>query len=692
MDTIEQFYQELFQEVLHGADASGSYKEDMFFERFCSYIIDDGELETADRVQFRHTRGVRIDGYGGDPIDSGNVLNLIIADYCDDETIQKLNGREMKEILKRASNFLEKSLSEKFRASMEETTPAYGLADLIAARWDNIVKVRIILISNRLLSTRIDGVEAGKLEGIQIRNSVWDIGRLYRYYSSGREREDIEIDLLNDFGSSIPALSANLDNSGYKSYLAVVPGQQLAAIYDKWDARLLEQNVRVFLQARGKVNKGLRITLENNPDMFFAYNNGITATAEEVTTKQTDEGLAITHLRNFQIVNGGQTTASIYTASKNAENNLSDVYVQMKLSVVAPEVALEIVPKISEYANTQNRVSAADFFSNHPFHVRIENFSRRLYAPSADGTLRQSKWFYERARGQYQDARGGLTTSQRKKFDQENPKSQMFTKTDLAKFLMLWRFRPDLVAKGAQKNFAEFAKVIDREWEKNSDNFNELYFREVVAKAIIFRAEEKLVSEQAWYEGGYRAQVVAYAVAKLAYDLDSMGMTIEFAEIWRQQRITDAMIKALEIVSEEANYVLTNPPPENRNVSEWAKKNQCWELFRNAHITWPEKFLDELRPVSEAKSELNSAVKEQKVLNNIEAQSEVLNLGAKFWSEVLEWGQSRSLLSPKEEGVLGIACQVPSKIPTDKQSIVIIETVKRLQKEGCSLKLTHQDL
>jgi AIPR protein len=186
------------------------------------------------------------------------------------------------------------------------------------------------------------------------------------------------------------------------AYLSVVPAVQLAAIYDRWGSRLLEQNVRSFLQARGNVNRGIRNTLEREPEMFFAYNNGITATAEAIESETTEQGLVITNIHNLQIVNGGQTTASIHLASRQ-KVDLFRVFIQMKLSIVGPDLAEKIVPKISQYANSQNRVNAADFFANHPFHVRMEEFSRRLYAPSPEGNFRESKWFYERARGSYQD-------------------------------------------------------------------------------------------------------------------------------------------------------------------------------------------------------------------------------------------------------------------------------------------------
>lgn len=415
---LAEFHQEFFQEVIASADADGQYVEDAFFELFCSYLVDAGELDTADRVTHAPTTGGRrVDGYGGDPAQAAGVLSLIISDFNHDAVVGRLTQTDLNDIFKRLTNFLTKSLDAKFRNSLEETDPAFGLADLIATRWSTIPKVRLFLISNRELSAKVDGREAGEIDGKTITYSVWDIQRLYRFAASGMGREEIEID-LNDHGGPIPLLPAHLADAGYQAYLAVVPGAQLASIYDRWGARLLEQNVRVFLQARGSVNKGIRNTIDNDAEMFFAYNNGITATAEGVTTQSVDGVLMLSGLHNLQIVNGGQTTASIHSASRR-QADLSKVFVQMKLSIVPPERAIDVVPRISEYANSQNRVNAADFFANHPFHVRMEEFSRRIFAPSPDGTFRESKWYYERARGQYQDARGLLTVAQRRKFDLE---------------------------------------------------------------------------------------------------------------------------------------------------------------------------------------------------------------------------------------------------------------------------------
>ena len=681
---IAGYHEELFQEVHGLADADGRFAEDAFFEVFTGALTDSGEIEAADRVYYTSPRGIRVDGYGGDPVASDGVLSLIISDFSQSQEIATLTATDMNATFRRLSNFLERTLDEAFRNSLEESAPVFGLADLIAARWPSVSRVRLFLISNRVLSSRIDGREAGELQGIPITYSVWDLGRIHRYATSGQERENFLVS-LDEFGGPLALLPAHMEVADYESYLAVIPGNQLARIYDRWGARLLEQNVRVFLQARGKVNQGIRNTLTNNPEMFFAYNNGIAATAESVETVQSPDGLLLTGMRNFQIVNGGQTTASIHAALRNKEMDLTRVFVQMKLSIVEPTRAMEIVPKISEFANSQNRVSAADFFSNHPFHVRVEGFSRRLFAPSIDGSFRQSKWFYERARGQYQDARGGLTEAERRRFDLEYPKKQVFTKTDLAKFLNVWREKPHVVSGGAQKNFADFAASIGREWNSNSDGFNEMFYREAVAKAIVFRSVEKLVTEQPWYQGGYRANVVAYAIAKLAYDISQRGESINFDRIWRAQGVSAGLQEALVVAAKAARDVIVDSPESMRNVTEWAKQQACWNRVMRLDVEWPQTLGRELLSTTDRMEAKRSAIKDQRMLNGIEAQTIVVQAGSMFWDEVNAWGMAKGVLSPDETEILGVAASVPAKIPSERQSLRAIEILRRLHEEGCQL-------
>jgi hypothetical protein len=682
---LEVFHREFFQEIIREADANGRYAEDMFFDLFCEHLVEAGELETADRALYNSARGLRIDGYGGDPASSEGILSLIVADFNQAQDVATLTATELDAILKRATSFLNKALDAKFRTLLEETSPAFGLADLIAVSWPAVTKVRVFLISNRVLSARVDGRPAGSLGETPIVYSVWDLSRLYRYASSGRGREDIVV-TMEEHGGPLAALPAHLEAAGYKAYLVIVPGTQLASIYDRWGARLLEQNVRVFLQARGNVNKGIRNTLEHDPQMFFAYNNGLTATAEEVVAHSGDNGLQITELRNLQIVNGGQTTASIYAATRK-QVDLSKVFVQMKLSIIPPERAEEVVPKISEYANSQNKVNAADFFANHPYHLRMKEISQRLFAPSADTSFRESKWFYERARGQYQDARGSLTPAEQRKFDLEYPKRQVFTKTDLAKFLTVWEMRPDVVSKGAQKNFAFFAANIGQLWAAKPDAVNEAYFREAVAKAIVFRETETLVGQQPWYEGGYRANIVAYAIAKIAHDVMGMGRAVDFEAIWRSQQLSEGLRKALSVAAEAAKDVIVEPLAQVKNVTEWAKMSACWDRVAERKVPWPAAWLNELLSGEERQDLVRSAAKEQKMLNGIEAQKAVVNAGPDLWRRLKEWGAAQQLLSQKEMDIFAVAMSMPRKLPSEKQSIILMNVFAKLRVEGCPLEL-----
>jgi hypothetical protein len=686
---LKEFHEEFFQAVLREADAGGRFAEDTFFELFCQQLVDAGELETADRARYVSPRGIRIDGYGGDPAYADGVLSLIIADFQQDDDITTLTRTEMEAIFRRGTSFLSRALDRTFRDGLEETSPGFALADLIARSWNGVSRVRLFLISNRLLSSRVDGQAAGEVEGIPVGYSVWDLGRLHRFVVAGRSREDLVVDLA-EHGGPVPVLPAHLASADYKAFLLVMPGSQLASIYDRWGARLLEQNVRVFLQAKGGVNKGIRNTLEQCPEMFFAYNNGITATAEEVATAPIDGVQNVTHLKNFQIVNGGQTTASIYAASRSRKSDLSRVFVQVKLSVIPPARAEEVVPKISEYANSQNKVNAADFFSNHPFHVRTKGFSERVFAPSRDGTFRESKWFYERARGQYQDARANLTVAERRKFDLEFPKKQVFTKTDLAKVLMVWRGLPHIVSRGSQKNFAEFARYVGTAWEESPDTFNEQFYRHLVAKTIAFNCLEKLVSSEPWYEGGYRANIVAYAIAKLAHDVETMGRVVEFDRIWRDQDLSAGLRGALLMVAERVKDVIIKPEGGYANVTEWAKQPLCWTRVQALRVAWPSELVTALVSREEEKSSSRAAVKEQRVLNGIEAQTAVVQAGGEFWRQLREWAVTNRVLSTRELDALGIAARMPQLLPTEKQCQAAMAALGRAQADGCPLTLESE--
>lgn len=570
----KDFFHDFRQEVMAGAEANGRFQLEEFMETIAKELVETGFMEGFEFCHFRPPaqRGMRVDGYW---FNDEGVLHLFIADCKSRNELASLTRTDVNAAFRRVANFFEASIDRNLADDLEVTSPEYCLARQIADRRGAIDSLNLVLFSERVLSGTVQSLVAGEIAGVPTSYHVWDISRLHRQRSSRNHKEPLDLDFEQMFGQGIACLPVHLTTGAYQSYLMVMPADVLATLYGNFGARLLEQNIRTFLQARGNVNKGMRATILNEPGMFFAYNNGITATAQSVQTKATDSGLAITRIVDLQIVNGGQTTASLFHTGKKDKADLSSIFVQMKLSVIDNQQSEMIVSKIAECANTQNKVNVADFFSNHPFHVRMEGFSRRIWAPAQKESLRETRWFYERTRGQYADAQSRLTPAEQRRFKAEHPKQQMFTKTDLAKFENVWDDHPRWVNLGSQKNFARYAERIGSEWEKSSDAFNEFYFKRAVARGLIFRATERIVAAQPWYSG-YRANIVAYTLAVLADITKRRKKSIDFLGVWNAQTVDAMLKKAIIVVSEKVKDDITKPPSGISNISEWCKKEACW--------------------------------------------------------------------------------------------------------------------
>lgn len=672
--TVAEFFHDFRQELLAGAESNNTFQLAEFCDAVAKELTETGFVEDFEFCHYRAPRGMRVDGYW---FDDEGTLALFVADFDCRAQVESLTRTEVDAAFKRCAAFFDASLKKEFYRDLEVTSPEYGLARQIHDRRSLIRRVDFFLISERELSGKLRNVDASEASGIPANFHIWDMSRLQRQRSSRGAKEPLDLDMVSMFGTGISCLPAHVSADAYRSYLIVMPAEILADLYGKFGAQLLEQNVRSFLQARAKVNQGIRTTILTEPSMFFAYNNGITATAQEVETTLGKDGLQITRIMDLQIVNGGQTTASLFHARRKDKASLNDVFVQMKLSVIDSEESEKVVPRISEYANTQNKVNAADFFSNHPFHIRLQEFSRRLWAPAQKGAQRETRWFYERARGQYADEQAKLTPAEQRRFKAEHPKPQMITKTDLAKFENVWDEHPKWVNLGGQKNFAKYAARIGKEWTASSDGFNEFYFKRVIARALIFRATEKLVSEQSWYNGGYRANIVAYTLAAISEICRRRERSIDFQSVWNAQATSDTLLEALAVAAGFVNEDIINPPQGISNISEWAKKDACWTRILNRlnelDEALPEAFIEELGSLSDQKSEEKTAKKTQKIDNGINSQTRVFEIGAPSWAKILADRSIRKSLSSKEIGVLEVAERIPSKIPTERQCGVLMD-------------------
>jgi hypothetical protein len=685
-DDLDAFFTDLMQEVAASASAKGEFTRTALVENLASRLVESEDLQDWAPCYYdgrgQRNRPLGVDGYSVDELQLDGTLQVLTVDHREGGVPEVLNTTDVNAAFNRVANFVVDARTGLLHEDLEPSTPAADFARLIFESRGSIRTLRVLVLSNASLGARYRDVKRSLIDSMKVELHIWDLSRFHKLAGIGG-REEIDIDVTSLAPDGLPALPAGIGNAGYGAYLCVVPGGLLADVYEEHGSRILEGNVRAFLSARGNVNKGIRKTILNRPDQFFAFNNGITATATKVETGPTGN---IIHIRDLQIVNGGQTTASLYNARERDEASLDGVFVQMKLSVLAPDVALIMIPEISRYANTQNKVSEADLFANHPFNRKVEELSRQLWAPSATGSRQMTHWFYERARAQYQTEQIKLTPSQKKAFLLQNPKDQVITKTELAKFENTWRQLPHLVSSGAQKNFVKYAEVISEEYDARPTDFNERWFQHLVAKAILFTTTERTVSAAPWYTNAYRANIVTYAIARLnkLVEDEFSGQVLNLDMIWKEQRLSDPVVAQLARTAEAAHGILVAPPPGWSNVTEWAKKEVCWQRVAEAAIP-PVRGLElALKAVDEEKDDRRRARGQAREDNVISAQVEVVNrMQAGFWARALAWHSTVDLLSGVELGILQTAVNRGATwVPSDAQAKRLMTAARKLEDEG----------
>lgn len=673
MFSIEDFHEYLVQSVFSSADCSGCMREEAFLEEVSAYLIDESDV--SENVQFADYRKTGLEVHGWDYDDERGVLTLIVHEFSQKEQLANIGKTEIETKFKRLKTFVSKALSGLYQ-NMEESSPAYEMAYHIYDKKNNFRTIRLLLITDYKVAIRSDADFSSDkvLQGYSLEYRVLDIDYLYKIYQSQNQGNDYVIDVEKILGHPLNFLMADSRSDIYDSYLLVAPGELIYQIYDTYGQKLLEQNVRTFLQFKGKVNKGLRITLREKPEMFFAYNNGLTATATDIEFTADKKIKSITGL---QIVNGGQTTSAIYAVKRNDKASLENVYVQIKLSVIKKaEETDRFVSKISEYANTQNKVNKSDFFANSPFHKDFKQHSEKIYAPAKDSYYK-TRWFYERARGQYlQSIALFKTKAEQNKFKNENPKSQVIEKPMLAKSEMSWMMRPNIVARGAETCFAEFANYIGKEIEKDENCITEFYFKSAVAKIIIFKETEKIVSSSSWYDGGYRAQCVTYTIALLSYLFEQKNKIFDFMTIWEKQEVSEELKKYLSIIAKKVYELIMQPVEGAANIGQYCKKPDCWNKVKSlANELSIDSYIESL---STTKEEVNIKKREaknnQEIDNSTKMQEFVINLGLNNWNNILsnDTKYNHPLnLSYTEHGVLSSMATSRITLPTPKQAKVL---------------------
>lgn len=671
----------------------GAFEVEAFAEVFAAKLEDVEAVANlnVEPLRCNGPRGKRLEllGYAESSIEQSLII-LAGRYFGRDETLTMTGA---KDAIGRATSFLEAAASGWLTTNLEVSSREWEYADYFAKQIavGRLARIRIILVTDGTMSDRIRTIESDVVAGLRTTYEVWDQRRIIEAALPERGSEDIHVDFTKWIPDGLPCLVAAGEDERTRTYLAVVPARVLADVFDEYGSLLLESNVRTFLSARGQVNRGIQATLAQEPERFLAYNNGLTTTATEVELGRSPQGPTIRRLHRWQIVNGGQTTASLVHFLRGEKNRSVDgVSIQMKLVTVSDSDSASVVQSVAKYANSQNRVSAADLFSTHEFHVRLEQTSRRLKAPAQEGKQYLTGWYYERARGQWENDRAARgSTSEQAKFELEYPKSQRITKTDWAKYDYCWNQHPNIVSKGAQTVFADYATKVDAQWTKDEGKgasvYGDGYFRAGVGKGIMYATLRSEVLKQEWYRiaPGYLANIVAYAISRFAFQISAQFGSAEydFDRVWKQQSISGATLGSLIGISSLAQQHLTDPNRPQANVTQWAKQQVCWEGFKGVQIRLSDDVRGDLITVSQARVNASDDRKQRVMDTGLEVLKRIVAVSPEIWGTVYR-AASQVPMSPTEKRLVEMFGLQKGRIPSDRQAAVLLRLLDRMAVHG----------
>ncbi|MCS2866915.1 AIPR family protein [Bacteroides thetaiotaomicron] len=719
LSDIEQFKEDLDDQLMM-ADSP----KDQLTEMIIGYIQGVGDVNQVNICSYRAKNGVAIDAWGFNGDEDMTTIDLFLTLYIDPADSNKISLGELDRHFNWLQRFYDQSLSGSIFPKIEENrSDLFQVASLIN-KTPNIDRIRLFILTNAIMPSNYDKSNIELDTGTNCEFYVWDAKRVMQQDHIISGRNPIVVDFEGDYNCTLPCIKMPDVSDSVSCYLCIIPGMVLSQVYHKYHQQILEMNVRTFLQFKGASNKGIRDTLighkatpaekrkgicdaDPEPDMFFAYNNGISATASEV--KLNEEGTAITRIKSWQIVNGGQTTAAISAVlgMKDIDiSQLAQVYVAMKISVIKNKENLpDIVPKISRYANTQSAVKKSDFNINEEFLVELEQRSREEWVLNSSGNP-VSKWFFERTRGQYLDKakRQSNGSKTEREFYAEYPKNQMFDKTTLSKFMIAWDQNPASVCKGGENNYGIFFERM----KQAGIRFDKIRYHRTIAKVILFKAIDAYYGKDGIALPGYKSNMVAYTVSLLSYvsnkalDLDTIWreqcvitpavyneMTIDLYSIYAKlisgaehitykvkesytttdgrrrnryvpksipiedlNRLKETMIyKVLLYVKKVQPFIYSHiiEVNEGENINEWSKKTLCWDALKTK-LSSQGTYYNIPAELCSTSGDLDTEVTEgqQKFIN------EAATIDTDVWFSINKWSKENpGELTPKEQAFVG---------------------------------------
>ncbi|PSL34882.1 AIPR family protein [Chitinophaga ginsengisoli] len=557
-----------------------------------SRLTDSDEM--SESFFQREKEKVEIDGYMIN--ETQERLQLFLSDLVLPEGDLLIARKEYyTSLFAKASNFFIKAVKHQFENVQSSDPAAVIIKSLETPEFqDQIDVVEIFLISNTISVERRGNLslrnvsfpdetiqvsytlkKEKKSKSFKLKYQLINLNRIYSYEMAKGNPEPIVI----NFDPGLPALRATNNTNVFESYLAVIPATLLVKFYHDYSSRLLERNVRSFLQFKG-VNKQIKETIALEPEKFIAFNNGLTITATDVTLDKVNGLVSIKSLTDFQIVNGGQTTASIYFTSKEGKD-VSKVMVTAKINIVKSdedEVMDDVISKISKFSNSQNRVSTVDLNSRSVHLVKIKNLSESITDPAGN------KWFFERIRGEFNTLLK-INHKRRSEIEKSYPKQKRLSKEQVAKYYVAWGVTPYLVRKGGEKVFRDFMTFIqqdEKEKPRTPDSLGRPFYEDLIAKAIMFKEFEQIYGSGPNAVGQIRSSVVPYALSLLYVLTSSNGTNMfDLGTIWHNQKLPDDLRKFSKTLL-KLTHEWCKEYSKSDDVGEYAKKEELWNTILNS--------------------------------------------------------------------------------------------------------------
>ena len=706
MLTYSDFCKEWLERLRNNSAISGSDTEYEFINYSLDILIDKGEVDIPVKTGMgdrkgRGGRNMRCDGYSIDETDKSIIL--FISDFQDSVNTDTFTMTRYDEMYWRLYYFIDETCNGRISDYFDESDDIIPFSRMLKARLSSeadeniqILKIRFVIFTNKepdskVLSTSLfEKSKNGKtvrsskrvrkedFNGKPLEVELWYPERYYDYEIS-LDDEPVIINIGNEFPDSgkycIPCVRATIgDDLPYDAYISVVPGRLLADIYIKYGSKVLEGNVRAYLGTSGNksVNSGIRKTINNEPTMFFTYNNGIATTAAAIEIEEQNGLTYITEITDLQIINGGQTTATLAEAmmkKNNRNSSLDGIYVQMKLTVIKNRELIEddgtsfyakTVQNIARYANSQNRVTAADLFSNDPFHVWMEKQSRVCLTPTSNSRPIQTGWYYERSRKKYRTEESKLKGDEQRKFRTKFPKNQVITKEELALYMTAIQCKPHIASKGKNWVMKEFGEEISRLYREQSERFNDIWFKKAIAAAILYRTIDHYLEDNKdsakrhtgfWYKsGGPKLNIIPYTIAVIICAVPE-GYCINWEDIWEKQGISPTFMHEVEVVARRVYDVICDNG--GTIVTEYCKKASTWDRVKNEVAYTPsQQFFDEFISSNLEKQREKAAAIDHKDTLKLLDITDIVVRGAGYWRKVREEARKYNLLSYRQESAL----------------------------------------